>query len=151
MRFVHFVRLKKSGPLGILFFSSTVEIFAAFWDSGISVNDLGGRGWGDKRVVCLKGFSSPVSAIFMQRLVLFRASKEGSPPHAIYHSPPDCPWGAEDTTCAKGVPNLLGDEERKGSQCQSQGAMGSPGSGSSAGFHSHSVLGMTEQAWAERR
>lgn len=109
-----------------------------------SVNDLGSGGWGEKRVVCFRESSSPVSVIFRQRLVLFGSSKEGPPPSATYHSPPDCPWGEDDTTWAKGVPNLLRDEERKGSQHQSQGALCSMGSGSSAGIHSQSVLGTSK-------
>lgn len=94
--------------------------------------------WGDgeTKELFVSGDFSPPLAIFRQRSVLLGPAK-GFPPHALYHWPPDCPWGAEDTTCAKGVHNLLGDEARKGSQHQSQGTMCSLGSGSSVGIHSH--------------
>lgn len=98
--------------------------------------------WGDgeTKELFVSGDFSPPLAIFRQRSVLLGPAK-GFPPHALYHWPPDCPWGAEDTTCAKGVHNLLGDEAQKGSQHQSQGTMCSLGSGSSVGIHSHCPRG----------
>lgn len=52
---------KRNRPIVILFLSCIVEIFATFLISDISVIDLGGCG--DKRTVCLRGFSSPFSSL----------------------------------------------------------------------------------------
>lgn len=58
--------LKKNGnePIEILFLSRIVEISAAFLISAISVNDFGG--WGDKGIVCLRGFFSPFSSLWVE-------------------------------------------------------------------------------------
>lgn len=139
VRFVPFMRLRKKwthrNSVSQLY-CGDICCLLGFWDF---CKWLGGMGRPKNSFV--SGGFSPLLAIFRQRLVLLVADKEGSPPHAIYHSPPDCPWGAEDITCAKGVSNLLGDEGRQGVMRQSQGTMCSRGSGSCAGIHSHPALG----------